>query len=79
MVLVSSVLADDDPFDCNKFEVTKLLRPDGDLIYTDSLGENDIRIAELKVGEPADAVQCCLKKERLNQSLDFQALSYEWK
>lgn len=49
------------------------------LIYTNSLSDNHIRIAELKAGEPTDPVQCCLKQTRLSKSLDFQALSYEWK
>ncbi len=49
------------------------------LIYTDLLSEKHIRIAELKAGEPTDPVQCCLKRKRLSNRIDFQALSYEWK
>ncbi|KAK5231836.1 hypothetical protein LTR47_006969 [Exophiala xenobiotica] len=49
------------------------------LIYTDSLGQKNIRIVELKAGEPTDPVQCCLEQETRSNLTDFEALSYEWK
>lgn len=49
------------------------------LIYTEALDHKSIRLAELEAGDPTDPIRCFLKQERLNDRLDFQALSYEWK
>lgn len=43
------------------------------------LGEREIRLLILEPGAASDPLNCHLKVERINKSLKFEALSYEWK
>lgn len=44
-----------------------------------NLGERDVRLMVLCPGAASDPLICYMKTVALNKSLDFEALSYEWK
>ncbi|KID81001.1 Heterokaryon incompatibility [Metarhizium guizhouense ARSEF 977] len=44
-----------------------------------NLGERDVRLMVLCPGAASDPLVCYMKTVVLNKSLDFEALSYEWK
>jgi hypothetical protein len=48
-------------------------------MYTELLGEREIRLMILDPGETSDPLVCHLRREQLSVLLQFDALSYEWK
>lgn len=48
-------------------------------MYEELCGERDIRLMVLDPSEASDPLVCRLRLEQLSMSLQFDALSYEWK